>query len=144
MVSDMILKYNLYFALPKLICIFVSYLILFIMKAPLDRYTIYEFSDEAIVSEICRKVKALRRSCCASQQEFAARSGVSIASVKRIEAGTIADLNIGTLIKIMRACGVLEGFAELVPDVPESPFLVDRGTGAKRNRCKSIYKTASV
>lgn len=114
------------------------------MKTTLNRYTIYGFSDEAIVTEICRKVKALRRSCCVSQQEFAERSGVSIASVKRIEAGTISDLNIGTLIKIMRACGVLEGFADLVPDVPESPFLTDSKSGAKRKNCKSNYKSASV
>lgn len=114
------------------------------MKTPLDRYTIYDFSDEAIVSEICRKVKALRRSCCVSQQEFAERSGVSIASVKRIEAGTIADLNIGTLIKIMRACGVLERFADLVPDVPESPFLTDRKTGTMRKNCKSNLKSAAL
>lgn len=114
------------------------------MKTSLDRYTIYDFSDEAIVMEICRKMKALRRSCCVSQQEFAERSGVSIASVKRIEAGTITDLNICTLIKIMRACGVLEGFAELVPDVPESPFLIDRKTGTKRSKCKSSFKVTAV
>ena len=114
------------------------------MKTSFDRYTIYSFSDEAIVKEICHKVKSLRRSCCVSQQEFAERSGVSIASVKRIEAGTIADLNICTLIKIMRACGVLEGFADLVPDVPESPFLIDRKTGVKRNNCKSSFKSAAV
>ena len=114
------------------------------MKTTLDRYTIYDFTDEAIVTDICRKVKALRRSCCVSQQEFAERCGVSIASVKRIEAGTISDLNIGTLIKIMRACGVLEGFADLVPDVPESPFLIDRRTGTKRAKCKSSFKTTSV
>ncbi|MCF0164387.1 MAG: helix-turn-helix domain-containing protein [Bacteroidales bacterium] len=114
------------------------------MKKPLDRYTIYDFSNEEIVSEICRKVKALRRSCCFSQQEFAERSGVSIASVKRIEAGTIADLNIGTLIKIMRACGVLEGLADLIPEVPESPFLTDRKSGAKRKNCKSTLKTVAV
>lgn len=110
----------------------------------MDRYNIYDFSDEAIVSEICRKVKALRRSCCVSQQEFAERSGVSIASVKRIEAGTIASLNIGTLIKIMRACGVLEGFADLVPDVPESPFLTDLRTGTKRKKCKSSYQSTTL
>ncbi len=114
------------------------------MKTTLDRYTIYDFSDEAIVKEICRKVKALRRSCCVSQQEFAERSGVSIASVKRIEAEAVADLNICTLIKIMRACGVLEGFAELVPDVPESPFLIDSRTGAKHSKCKSNFKTVSA
>lgn len=57
------------------------------MKTRFDRYTIYDFSDEAIVLEICSKVKAMRRSCCVTQQEFAEQSGVSVASVKGIESG---------------------------------------------------------
>lgn len=109
-----------------------------------DRNTIYDFSNEEIVLELCRKVKALRRSCCISQQEFAERSGVSMASVKRIELGAITDLNIGTLIKIMRACGVLEGILDLIPDVPESPFLTDFKSGARRKKCKSNYKTMGL
>lgn len=114
------------------------------MKVLFDRYTIYDFSDEAIVSEICRKVRTLRRSCCVTQQEFATRSGVSIASVKRIESGAMTDINVVTLIKIMRTCGVLEGFADLVPDVPESPFLIDWKSGIRKKNCKSEYKKASL
>lgn len=114
------------------------------MRTQLDRYAIYDFSDEELVLEICRRVKALRRSCCVTQQEFASRSGVSIASVKRIESGTMTDINICTLIKIMRACGVLDGFADLVPEVPESPFLTDRKLGVKRKNCKSEYKNVTV
>ena len=66
------------------------------MKTVFDRYTIYDFSDEAIILELCEKVRKLRRSCCISQTELALKSGVSIASIKRIEAGTVKDLNICT------------------------------------------------
>lgn len=114
------------------------------MKTTFDRYTIYDFSDEAIIHELCGKIRKLRRSCCVSQSEIAQKSGVSIASIKRIEAGTITDLNICTLIKILRACGNLEGMAELIPDVPESPFLIDQKTGKVRKNCRSSYKTASA
>ena len=113
------------------------------MKTIFDRYTIYDFSDEAIILELCEKVRKFRRSCCISQTELAQNSGVSIASVKRIEAGTVTDLNICTLIKILRACGKLEGMAELIPDVPESPFLIDQKTGKVRKNCRSSYKTAA-
>lgn len=99
------------------------------MKTVFDRYTICDFSDEAIILELCEKIRKLRRSCCISQTELAQKSGVSIASIKRIEAGTVTDLNICTLIKILRACGKLDGMAELIPDVPESPFLIDQKTG---------------
>ena len=113
------------------------------MKTVFDRYTIYDFSDEAIILELCEKVRKLRRSCCISQTELAQKSGVSIASIKRIEAGTVTDLNICTLIKILRACGKLEGMAELIPDVPDSPFLIDQKTGKVRKNCRSSYKTAA-
>ena len=46
------------------------------MKRLYDTYTIYEFSDECIVKEICKRVKSLRLSCCFSQQEFADKAGV--------------------------------------------------------------------
>ena len=45
------------------------------MKKLYDTYTIYEFSDESIVKEICKRVKAIRLSCCFSQQEFADKAG---------------------------------------------------------------------
>lgn len=114
------------------------------MKPLFDKYTIYDFGDEMIVHEICRKVKALRRSCCVSQEEFARQSGVSIASIKRIEAGRVSDINICTLIKIMRSCGVLEGFADLLPDTPESPFLTDSKSGLKKKNCRAVYKMISL
>ena len=34
------------------------------MKILYDTYTIYEFSDECIVKEICKRVKSIRLSCC--------------------------------------------------------------------------------
>ena len=114
------------------------------MKIAFDRYTIYDFSDEAIILELCEKIRKLRRSCCVSQADLARRSGVSIASIKRIEAKTVTDLNICTLIKILRACGNLEGMADLIPDVPESPFLIDQKTGKARKNCRSSYKTAAA
>ena len=113
------------------------------MKTIFDRYTIYDFSDEAIILELCQKIRKLRRSCCISQTDLARKSGVSIASIKRIEAGTVTDLNISTLIKILRACGKLDGMAELIPEVPESTFLIDQKTGKVRKNCRSSYKTAA-
>ena len=37
------------------------------MKTIFDRYTIYDFSDDAIILELCKKIRKLRRSCCISQ-----------------------------------------------------------------------------
>ena len=69
------------------------------MKKLYDTYSIYEFSDESIVKEICKRVKAIRLSCCFSQQEFADKAGVSIITIKRKESCTQ---------KLRKECNLLE------------------------------------
>lgn len=110
------------------------------MKQLLDEYTIYDFSDDEIISELCRKIKAVRRSCCYSQQDLSSLSGVSIASIKRIETGSVKDINVGTIIKMMRTTGMLGGFANLIPDVPESPFMDSRSGETVKKHCRRSYR----
>lgn len=110
------------------------------MKKSFDKITIYDFSDAEIISELCQKIKSVRLSCCFSQQEFAEKCGVSIVTIKRIESGASKDLTIGTLLKIMRVSGTLEGIVDLLPDLPESPYLVNERTGQKRQRFNSKSK----
>ena len=98
------------------------------MKRLYDTYTIYEFSDECIVKEICKRVKSIRLSCCFSQQEFADKAGVSIVTIKRIESCKVSDIALSTLLKILRISGTLEGVVGLVPELPDSPFLVEDGS----------------
>lgn len=95
------------------------------MKILYDTYTIYEFSDECIVKEICKRVKSIRLSCCFSQQEFADKAGVSIVTIKRIESCKVSDIALSTLLKILRISGTLEGVVGLVPELPDSPFLIN-------------------
>ena len=101
------------------------------MKKLYDTYTIYEFSDESIVKEICKRVKAIRLSCCFSQQEFADKAGVSIVTIKRIESCKVNDIALSTLLKILRISGTLEGVVGLVPELPDSPFLINEKTGKR-------------
>lgn len=75
-----------------------------------------------------------------SQTDFATRSGVSVASIKRIESGAVKDLNVVTMIKIMRTAGALEGFADLVPELPESPFMKSPNEGSVRRNCRKTYR----
>lgn len=110
------------------------------MKKVFDKFLIYDFSDEEIVSELCRKIKSLRLSCCFSQQEMADTCGVSIITIKRIESGKAKDITMGTLLKIMRTSGTLEGIVDLIPDLPESPFLINERTGQKIKRFNSNRK----
>ena len=88
------------------------------MRILFDKMTIYMFSDDEIMSEICRRLRVLRQNNCISQTAMAKLSGVSLSTVKRIESGKISDVNFGTIIKILRAGGLLDGVADLVEEVP--------------------------
>ena len=110
------------------------------MKRLYEKYTIYELSDEEIVKEICKRIKSLRLSCCFSQQELADKTGVSIITIKRIESCMISDISLSTLLKILRISGTLEGVVDLVPELPDSPFLINEKTGNKIKRFSSKRK----
>lgn len=112
------------------------------MKRLYDKYTIYQFSDESIITEICKRIKMMRLSCCFSQQEFADKAGVSIITIKRIESCKVNDITLSTLLKILRASGTLEGVVDLVPELPESPFLINEKTGKRIQRFNSKRKMA--
>lgn len=113
------------------------------MKKIFDKFLIYNFTDEEIISELCRKIKSVRLSCCFSQQEMADKCGVSIITIKRIESGRVKDITMGTLLKIMRTSGTLEGIVDIIPDLPESPFLVNEKTGQRIKRFNSRRKIVS-
>ena len=120
------------------------------MKKLYDTYTIYEFSDESIVKEICKtggekmneRLKALRSALGLTQQEFADKAGGSIITIKRIESCKVNDIALSTLLKILRISGTLEGVVGLVPELPDSPFLINEKTGKRIQRINSKRKMA--
>lgn len=90
--------------------------------------------NEEIIREICSRLKKLRRNCCLSQEELSDISGVSIATIKRIETQSGQDISISNLIKLLKSMTRMEGLVHLIPDVPESPFLIDSNTGSIKSR----------
>lgn len=93
----------------------------------LDELTIYQATDEQILCELHDRLVRMRRSCCFTQQELSELSGVSIATIKRIETQKDRDLSITVLIRLLRAMTQMEGISRLVPEVPESPFISREG-----------------
>ena len=109
-------------------------------KIILTSMMVADFSDREIIDALCERLSKFRRSCCCSQEEYAQKTGLSISTIKRIDAGTLKNITIETLLKILRVAGALEGVSSLVPELPESPYLTDEKTGKKHKYCKSSYK----
>ncbi len=93
------------------------------MKLILNRENAYTFSDEEILEEILDRIHKLRLSSCMSQEEFAKSAGISRTTIKRIESGTSTDISLRTMIKILRAGGMMDGLGDLVEEVPLHPAL---------------------
>jgi transcriptional regulator with XRE-family HTH domain len=85
-------------------------------------------TDEAILSEMGRRLARARLDRNLSQKQLAAQAGVGKATLERLEAGLPSKLP--TLIRVLRALDLLEGLDELVP-AHAGPSPVDL---AKRGR----------
>jgi len=54
----------------------------------------------------------------------------------------VNDIALSTLLKILRISGTLEGVVGLVPELPDSPFLINEKTGKRIQRINSKRKMA--
>ena len=107
------------------------------MKLILNRENAYTFSDEEIMKVIFERIHRLRLSSCMSQEEFAKSANVSRTTIKRIESGTTTDISFKTLIKLLRAGGMMDGLGDLVEEVPLHPAL-------KNNTEKRMYASSKI
>lgn len=89
----------------------------------LDSFFISKFSDEEIACAILARLKNIRKSCCCSQKEYAELTGLSMATVKRIDSGQLTNMTLDTLIKLLRTINGLENLSNIIPDIPDSPFI---------------------
>lgn len=81
---------------------------------------------EEICAEIGRRISMNRRSLGLSQEELAARAGISKRSVERLESGT-ANPRLDVLVRVCLALKLVSGFEQLLP-VPElGPLAIARG-----------------
>lgn len=77
---------------------------------------------KTIQSEIellSKRIRNYRIDCELTQRQLADQSGVSIRSLQRFEKGE--DIQLGNLIKILKALGIEENLKMLVPDVTGRP-----------------------
>jgi len=90
-----------------------------------------------VALELGRRIQKLRLSRNWTQQELAARAGISRVSVARLESAA-CDVKVSNLLSVCSALGVLARFDSLIEDVQLSPQQVLAGESlprrARRNR----------
>jgi transcriptional regulator with XRE-family HTH domain len=89
-------------------------------------------TDEAALAEMARRVQRARLDRQMTQADLAAASGLARPTVERFETTGVAHLP--TLIRILRALGLLDRLDVLLPETTVRPVeeLETRGEGRKR------------
>jgi transcriptional regulator with XRE-family HTH domain len=90
------------------------------------------WSDEAVLVELGERARQMRLNRDESQSELAARAGVSVETIRKLEDGR--NVSMTTLIKVLRALGILDRLDQVVPEVGPSPIQLLEMQGRRRQR----------
>ncbi len=88
------------------------------------------WTDETVLAELGRRLKALRLERNETQSALADRAGVSRATVVRAEQGR--SITMTAMVRLARALGLFEGLDAFVPAPAPSPLAELRGQRRRR------------
>lgn len=91
-----------------------------------------ELTDAAILQTLGERIERHRIEANLTQAELADQAGVGKRTLERIEAGRSTELV--TLIRVLRALDLVEGFEQLIPALPPSPIAELELRGKQRQR----------
>ncbi len=62
--------------------------------------------------------------CNFTQKEVAEQSGVGLTTIHKFENGTASNLSLSTFILLLKVVGQINSLDDLLPELPESPYLI--------------------
>ena len=97
----------------------------------------YENNNSAVLMELGARIKRNRIDMQLSQQDFAAKTGISTRTLSAAENGE--DIRLSSLIRILRTLGCLENIDLLLPELAFDPEAY-RTLGRERKRISKSNK----
>ena len=86
----------------------------------------YEYSTPELVRLLGSRFKDSRIRCNLTQKEVAEQSGIGLTTIHKFENGTANSLSLSTFILLLRVVGQVNALDDVLPELPESPYLVRR------------------
>ena len=87
---------------------------------------LYEYSTPELVRLLGSRFKDYRMRCNLTQKEVAEQSGIGLTTIHNFENGTSVNLSLSTFILLLRVVGQVNALDDVLPELPESPYLVRR------------------
>ena len=95
----------------------------------------YEFSIPELVRLLGTRFKDYRMRSHMTQRDVAEQSGLTVNTIHKFENGLVPNMSLSTFLLLLKAIGCINDIDELMPELPESPYLVkDDGRQAQRIR----------
>ncbi len=75
-----------------------------------------------------------------TRKEVSEQSSIGMTTLYKFESGNMTDISFSTLLRLLRVIGLGESWENLLPELPESPYMYndkDKKAQRVRNRKKS-------
>lgn len=89
-----------------------------------------------IVATLGNRFKDYRIACNMTQKDVSDKSGVSVVTIRKFENGQLYNMTLGTFIALLKAIDFTQGLDELLPEIPVSPYELEKIQQGKRKRVR--------
>ena len=93
---------------------------------------LYEYSTPELVRLLGERFKEYRMRCNLTQKEVAEQSGIGLTTIYKFENGTAGNLSLSTFILLLKVVGQVNALDDLMPELPESPYLIRKEEKRRR------------
>ncbi len=70
-----------------------------------------------------------------TRKDVSEQTGLSMTTLYKLETGNLKDMSMGTMLKLLRVIGLYENWNQIIPELPESPYLY-KDNFTKRQRIR--------
>ena len=91
----------------------------------------YEYSTPELVRLLGNRfkeyrIKEYRIRCNLTQKDVSEQSGIGLTTIHKFENGTAGNISLSTFIVLLKVVGQINTIDNLLPELPESPYLMRR------------------
>ena len=98
----------------------------------------YEYSIPELVRMLGLRFKDYRLRADMTQKDVSEQSGIAVNTIHKFENEKANNISLGTFLLLMKAIGCINQLDDLMPELPESAYLVNNGKKVQRIRHKSV------
>ena len=76
-----------------------------------------------IIRNLGLRFRDYRMRLMMTRKEVSVAARVGMTTLYKFESGNMTDISFGTVIRLLRAIGMVENWNALLPELPESPYM---------------------